>query len=785
MKQTKRSGIFLALLLLLTLMGTGVRAEVTADDLDLARGKKAEASSQWNDGYAAGKTVDGDFDTRWSAAKGETANQWVQVDLGKTAEFDTVLTADYGLRTQKYLVEISNDGKVWEEVADGGTLGNQANQPHAISFDAVEARYVKLTIVEASSEPSLFVLQVYNSVEMADQNVSLPKPGVGTGSMAYTDINGKLTKDELESFVAYAQKKYQPAKDNLDNKMAYKDESAIDAMCMVYDITKDTRLLAPMLRGADGILYARNDQPGGDGRKVFTGKVEKCWPNKEIGAPNETYSGSENGNVLGHVAYVAECILNTPSVWEETVPDGDPKGYGKTYLERAKTYVAMCNETMQEFMIPVYIDPETKHERYTEEASRSTMTDPASYSSRAGYAFPWNQQWMINHGFIHLAKANELLQGDAEMIAEYKEIVQVSLDWFLEQLDVYEKDGHTVYSWPYWPKEKDNMNGGTKEDIGHMAFDIMGLFLALEYGYDTISEEHMKNIANTINYVIYDETQAPNVFAWKIDAMGNNERRSHLNECPIVLGIYDEKVYHTQNTSSAVGAATSNIARFGRTIYTKARMFGIEDGVVKQEQQPENNNNNPAGTGPVVKPPVEQNITIEFSDMQWHWAKDAVARAVSLGIVKGNADGTFRPDETLTRAEWTVMVARALQLKETRYLGVFGDVSAADWYAGFVQAALDAGLIAEDKSFRPNEPITREEMSKLAASAAVRLGTGKEIPEEFTLFYRDADAIGAWARESVRIVTYQEIMTGTDDGLFAPMRYATRAEAAAVMSRML
>ncbi len=763
---------------------TGAKKE--AEELDLARGKKAEASSQWSDTYAADKAVDGDFETRWSAAKGETANQWVQVDLGEVKEFDEILAADYSLRVQKYVVEVSVDGKVWEEVADGGTLGNQANQPHLILFDAVQARYVKLTAVESTGEPSFWVLQVYHSAAVEENGAQLPKPGAASGTMAFTDVNGPLSKDELESFAAYTKKKYQTAKDNVGNAMAYGAAGAdIDGMCMVYEITKDTRLLEPMLKGADSILYARNDQPGGDGRTVFTGRVEKAWPNKALGEPDEKYAGSENGLVLGHVAYVAECILNTPDIWEKEVPDGDPKGYGKTYLERAKTYVKMCDETLQEFLIPYYIDPQTKHERFPTDATFAAMGGASNYGDRAGSGFPWNQQWMFNHGPIHMAKAHELLGEEPEKAAQYKEIVQASLDWFLSQMVESEKDGNTYYYWYYWPKETNyHQDGGKMEDAvdAHMAYDIAGLHLTMKYGYDTISQEHMQKFANTIKYVIYNPEQAPNVFSGAVNGGAGKGFRAQLYPENIVLGLYDEEVYHILNTTNAISASVKGISRFGRILYTKAQLYGVSDDIAAApEQQPGGDK----PTDPTRPPEIDPNKTVSFYDMAGHWAKDAVTRVASAGIVRGDEDGAFRPDETLTRAQWTAMIVRLLQLEESRYQDGFQDVSAGDWYAGAVQTALDAGLIAQNRQFRPNDMITREEMSKLAASAAKKLGFGNDVPAECRPTYADTDAIGLWAMEAVCYVSYHELMTGTDTGCFEPKRNATRAEAAAVMSRML
>ncbi len=787
-KSWKTRSLCLALLMMLMVPGIGGRA-ATIEDLNLALGKEAQVSTVWSDSYGANAAVDGDFETRWSAERDASTNQTLQVDLGSTVTFDQVVVADYSQRTQNYVIEVSGDGKAWEEVAYGEELGDQINQPYTITFDPVDARYVRLTIVAASAEPSIWEFQVYNSSDVSENNLEVPKPGSGTGTMAFTDINGMLTKNEVDSLVSFAERKYTTAQNNVGNAMAYGAAGAdIDAMCMVYTVTQDTRLLAPMIKGADSILLGRNDQPNGDGRELFTGNVEKAWPNKALGEPDEKYAGSENGLVLGHVAYVAECILQTPSIWKQDVPDGDPNGYGKTYLERAQTYAAMCDETIQEFLIPNFIEEGTLLQKFPSTPSFANMGGASNYSDRAGSGFPWNQQWMFNHGMVHMAKVHELLGEEPEKVEQYRAIVQASLDWFLSQQVEREEDGQPCYTWSYWPKEDNfHQDGGKIEDAvdAHMAYDIAGLHLTMEYGYDNISQEHMQKFANTVKYIIYDESKAPNVFAGSVNGSDGKGWRSQLWPENIVLGIYDKEVYSIINTSAAISAATTGISRFGRTLYTKAQLFGIEEGVVggEEEQPGETNPNNPYD--PLLPPELDPNNAKTFADMQGHWAQQAVELASSAGIITGQPDGLFHPEDTVTRAEWTVMVARLLQLEKAQYQGMFQDVSADDWYATYVQAALDAGLIAQAKTFRPDEAVTREEMSKLAASAAVALGISGTVPEEFTLPYQDADSIGLWAVDSVRIVTYQEIMNGMADGRFAPEQYTTRAEAATVLSRML
>src|SRR5690606_15798021 len=63
--------------------------------------------------------------------------------------------------------------------------------------------------------------------------------------------------------------------------------------------------------------------------------------------------------------------------------------------------------------------------------------------------------------------------------------------------------------------------------------------------------------------------------------------------------------------------------------------------------------------------PVGKNQPVTFNDLDGHWAKQEVGRAAGLGFVNGYTDSSFRPQNNVTRAEFTAMIARALELKST------------------------------------------------------------------------------------------------------------------------
>lgn len=154
------------------------------------------------------------------------------------------------------------------------------------------------------------------------------------------------------------------------------------------------------------------------------------------------------------------------------------------------------------------------------------------------------------------------------------------------------------------------------------------------------------------------------------------------------------------------------------------------------------------------------------------------------GIIKGISDTEFAPDQSITRAEFTALIVRALDLDIVTYQGGFSDVKANDWFAGEVQAALDKGIISKDTYFRPNDTITREEMAKIIVEAYQILYPDADI-DKADLSFGDNASISSWAIEYVRQAVDLGLMNGMDDNTFAPAAESTRAQSAAVIYRLL
>lgn len=179
--------------------------------------------------------------------------------------------------------------------------------------------------------------------------------------------------------------------------------------------------------------------------------------------------------------------------------------------------------------------------------------------------------------------------------------------------------------------------------------------------------------------------------------------------------------------------------------------------------------------------------SIGYMDTPGHWAEDVIKQMSGRKLVGGYPDGTFRPNEQITRAQFAAMLVRALKIVEfPDDAAVFRDVPRNAWYRGAVGAAVSAGLVVgySERIFGPNDPITREQMAVML-TRAVGAGYIPAVSDDKTLDgYRDINDIALWARPSVSIMVKYDLMKGRTENQFAPQGTTTRAEAATVLLRM-
>lgn len=169
------------------------------------------------------------------------------------------------------------------------------------------------------------------------------------------------------------------------------------------------------------------------------------------------------------------------------------------------------------------------------------------------------------------------------------------------------------------------------------------------------------------------------------------------------------------------------------------------------------------------------------SDIKDHWAKGIIETWISNGFISGYPDGSFRPNNSITRAEFMVLVNKAFGFTERAEIS-YKDVSESQWYYNTVARATAAGYMGgyPDGSMKPNHPISRQEVSVVLSKLTNMLQNPSAI-NSFT----DASDITNWAKGYVGATAAKGYMRGYPDGSFKPTNNITRAEAVATLNKAL
>lgn len=174
---------------------------------------------------------------------------------------------------------------------------------------------------------------------------------------------------------------------------------------------------------------------------------------------------------------------------------------------------------------------------------------------------------------------------------------------------------------------------------------------------------------------------------------------------------------------------------------------------------------------------------VDFNDISGYWAEDSIKQAVSKGIVKGYTDGSFKPRNSVTRAEFTVMLMNALKPQTSGIELTFTDTTKIGaWAQGAVAQAVQAGIINgySDGTFRPNAEMTRAEMAAMISKAM-----GLSVETNAVTDFADDKDIPSWAKSAVAAIKKIGLIEGKGTNKFDPNAITTRAEAVTLLLKML
>lgn len=184
-------------------------------------------------------------------------------------------------------------------------------------------------------------------------------------------------------------------------------------------------------------------------------------------------------------------------------------------------------------------------------------------------------------------------------------------------------------------------------------------------------------------------------------------------------------------------------------------------------------------------------MAFQFPDVdENHWAAKQIDILSDQGVIVGYPDGTFKPDENVTRAEFASMAIKALGQEHTKVIQPveFTDITSAFWAYDAIQKALYFDLISSDKTlFRPDDNVSREEATTVAVNALTTEQISPAKALEVLAKYSDLESIPndflipAGKSEILNMIV---VAPGSEKPALEPLRPATRAEVAAILFNM-
>ncbi len=173
-----------------------------------------------------------------------------------------------------------------------------------------------------------------------------------------------------------------------------------------------------------------------------------------------------------------------------------------------------------------------------------------------------------------------------------------------------------------------------------------------------------------------------------------------------------------------------------------------------------------------------------FTDVpSYFWGKQAIDRWADEGIITGYPDGSYKPNNTISRAEFASLIVKIFEPIKTKDITEYQDVKATDWFYDVLSKAVAMNAIdeASKTTMRPNAAVTRQEAVVILNSILGLKANSLEACQKFT----DYDEIASFAENDIAAFAEKEYVIGYPTGAFEPTGTITRAEAATILNRVL
>ncbi|MBE7029682.1 MAG: DUF4358 domain-containing protein [Ruminococcaceae bacterium] len=165
--------------------------------------------------------------------------------------------------------------------------------------------------------------------------------------------------------------------------------------------------------------------------------------------------------------------------------------------------------------------------------------------------------------------------------------------------------------------------------------------------------------------------------------------------------------------------------------------------------------------------------TYAASDISGHWAQSIIEKWIEAGKIKGYSDGSFKPSNNMTRAEFATVLASVIDINVAEYPEFpYTDVNENDWFFENVKKLHALSVVAPSDKFNPDSLITRQEVMTMAGRAFYYYSENDDAIKGFN----DYQDIADYAKEYVAGLVESGCVTGYEDNTIKPLNNITRAE---------
>jgi len=389
-------------------------------------------------------------------------------------------------------------------------------------------------------------------------------PSATRAQLVIDSLTGPVTAHEINAYKSWIQTIAAPSYGGSNIWVFGTAGKALESAGLMFEASQgDTAILDRMIYYCDAALAGRNDlasAANGGQQVTWTGNIDPVWPSSAQGV-TPAQAGVEQGDVLSHMVYCSRLILENPSLWNLTVPIGDPHGYGATYKQRALTYVQQGDYVIDNWILPYFIA--------TADSNHYIFPGPPN-TYMAGKPAPWNQAWMLTNAFVRLTQCHVLLADDPARVAKYDSIVQSNINWFRANLRPNTSHlGTPCWIWAY------QLPTGV-EDTNHAAYDCEGLWIAYFAGRYGLGFNDVLPFANTYFDIVMD-TITNGRFAGRVDGTtgtGHAGGDTYVRDEYIYLTEFRPEKYDTVGTVEInTGHIATSTPIVARLLWEKNRRY--------------------------------------------------------------------------------------------------------------------------------------------------------------------------------------------------------------------